>query len=722
MSKESILKDLNPPQREAVEHTEGPLLVFAGAGSGKTRALTYRITYLVSCLGIDPGNILAVTFTNKAAKEMKERIEHMLGTHMTGRMWVGTFHATCSRILRERGDYIGLSRDFVIYDTDDQNRVVRACLEELGLDERENNAQKILNSISRAKEQLVLPDDYRTVFSGSFDPIVDRVYPLYQQKLAENRALDFDDLILYAVRLLEERPEVRGHYQDKFNYILVDEYQDINFSQFQFIRLLGEKHKNICCVGDDDQSIYSWRGADVSIILAFRKHYPNARIIKLEQNYRSTRNILDAAYHVISKNDNRAQKQLWTDRAEGETISLIEAADEHEEAVSIVSRIRDDADGGKRGYSDFVILYRTNAQSRVFEEALMNYRVPYKIIGGVRFYERKEIKDLMAYLRVVFNPCDSIGLKRILNVPARGVGPITIDRLEEFAKDQGIGLFDALSRMDEIGIQKKPMNALAELGALLTFLHNKREELSVAEMVTEIIESVGFVADLKRQGTREADSRVENIMELLSVIEEFERTSEDKSLRSFLEQVALVTDIDSYEEDEQAVTLMTLHAAKGLEFPVVFMAGMEEGIFPHSRSMMSSSELEEERRLCYVGMTRAKDELYLCHARSRAYFGSFSRQGMSRFIRDIPPEMFGVSIKKKAEPVEPRVRKVFGPPKPIPPRELAIKPGDRVSHRTFGIGVVEEVAATGRDHQVTVLFDDVGRKKLMASFAGLQKV
>jgi DNA helicase-2/ATP-dependent DNA helicase PcrA len=719
-----MLEDLNPAQREAVEHIEGPLLIFAGAGSGKTRALTYRIAYLIGHHGIDPWNILSVTFTNKAAREMRERIEGLVGSSALGQMWAGTFHSTCARMLREKGDRMGLYRDFTIYDEDDQVKLIRECLEELGMDEKENVAKQILHKISQAKEQLVMPKDYGSVFAGSYDPLADKVYPLYHAKLQENRALDFDDLILYAVRLLEECPDVREHYGKRFKYVLVDEYQDINYSQFQFVRLIADTYKNICCVGDDDQSIYSWRGADVGIILSFQKHYPKAKVVKLEQNYRSTRNILDAAYYVISKNERRAPKQIWTDRTEGSLLSKIEAQNEHEEASRIVNTIRDKAISGERSYSDFVILYRMNSQSRVLEEALMNYRVPYRIIGGLRFYERKEIKDLIAYLRLVLNPRDSVSLKRIINVPARAIGPITVEKLELSAQVRGISMFEAVQDADELDLQSKAKRAIKSFAGLLQFLHEKREEYTVGKLLEEIVENTGYVAELKRQGTREADSRVENVQELFSVVEEFERVSEDRSLRAFLEQVALVTDIDSYNEEEPSVTLMTLHAAKGLEFPIVFMAGMEEGIFPHSRSMQKRDQLEEERRLCYVGMTRAKDELYLSFAHSRAMFGMRERATASRFIKEIPEEMFVRAKRPMAELFPHATKKRTGyasEPAVVVKKKSPFAKGDRVRHRIFGIGTVESVEPGTSDVQVTVTFKEVGKKKLMLSFAGLEK-
>lgn len=721
------IEKLNPAQKEAVEHGDGPLLVFAGAGSGKTRALTYRIANLVTNCGVDPRSILAVTFTNKAAKEMKERISDLSGAAALGQMWVGTFHAICARMLREHGTKIGLDSNFVIYDDDDQLRLVRECLEQLGLDEKDNNPRQLLTKISGAKEQLVLPDDYMKVFSSNYDQLTGRVYPLYQRKLQANNALDFDDLIMNAVRLLTERPDVRDHYQSRFKYVLVDEYQDINYSQFQLVKSIADKHRNICCVGDDDQSIYSWRGADVGIILSFQKSFPNAKIVKLEQNYRSTRNILDAAYYVICKNEKRAQKQLWTDRDEGALLTRIEAQDEHDEAVRVINRIRDKVMMNNRQYSDCVILYRMNAQSRVFEEALMNHRVPYKIIGGVRFYERKEIKDLMCYLRLAFNPRDSISLKRIINVPARGIGPITVERIEVFAALHDISMFEAIRRVDEIEIQPKTKRAIADLAKVLDIANSKVEELPVSQLLELIIEGTGYLTELKKQGTREADSRAENINEFVSVINEFERTSEDTTLRAFLEQVALVSDIDSFDEEEPCVTLMTLHAAKGLEFPIVFMVGMEDGIFPHNRSLGSREEIEEERRLCYVGMTRAKDELHLSYAGSRTMFGSKERQTISRFLREIPSEMFNQVKKPAAQVVSTSSRNaaaktaVRTPVTGRPNVKCTLNVGDKVKHSVFGLGVVETLVPMGNDIQVSVNFEEVGGKKLMHSFANLMK-
>ena len=729
----NILDELNPAQRLAVEHTGGPLLIFAGAGSGKTRALTHRIAYLIGEHGVHPRNILAVTFTNKAAREMRGRIEGLIGAEALGEMWVGTFHSMSARLIRISGEHIGLDRDFVIYDESDQASVIRECLEELNLDEKQFPAKSILYKISAAKEQLVLPDDYADAFSSKYDPIVARVYPLYQEKLRKYNALDFDDLILHAVRLLDQCPEVREQYQRKFEHVLVDEYQDINQSQFQLVRVLADKHRNICVVGDDDQSIYSWRGADVELILQFKKHYKDAKIVKLEQNYRSTRNILDAAYHVISRNENRAEKQLWTDRDPGALLTRIEAVDEHDEAAKVVARIRDRVQSGEFGFGGFVVLYRMNAQSRLFEEALMNYRVPYRIVGGVRFYERKEIKDLMAYLRLAHNPMDNVSLKRIINVPIRSIGPTTLGRVETFAREREISLFEALRRVEEIEVQPKPKRAIQQFSALLDFLHEKRDEYSVGKLLTEIVENTGFLAELQRAGTREADSRVENVKEFFSVIEEFENTSEDASLRAFLEQVALVTDIDSLEEGQEAVTLMTLHAAKGLEFPVVFMVGLEEGLFPHSRSIQDRDGLEEERRLCYVGMTRAEDELFLCHAYQRTLFGMRERAMASRFLRDIPDELFGRRKKIEAPPPVRSMKSVAkdatlwqqSPPPAMgtqKPAKLPFKAGDRVKHNLFGLGIVVSAEPSGADTQVTVAFEEVGIKKLMLSFAPLEKV
>ncbi|MCL6518421.1 MAG: DNA helicase PcrA [Armatimonadetes bacterium] len=716
---EHILKDLNPAQREAVCHSEGPLLIFAGAGSGKTRALTYRMAYLIGAKGVRPSNILAVTFTNKAAREMKERIKGLVGSRMLEQMWVGTFHSVCARVLRERGDRIGLDRNFVIFDEQDQLTLIRECLEQLNIDERVYPARQIQWHISHAKEQMIMPEEYVNVYKGALENQIGKVYPLYQKKLLENRALDFDDLILYTVLLLRECPDVRQHYQQKFKHILVDEYQDINQSQFQFVKLLAEEHRNICVVGDDDQSIYSWRGADVGIILGFTKHFPDAKVVKLEQNYRSTRNILDAAYHVISKNSTRAEKKLWTERGEGVPLDKIEASDEHDEASQVVNRMRDKVLAGERDYSDFVVLYRTNAQSRVFEDVLRNYRVPYKIIGGFRFYERKEIKDLLAYLRLAYNPSDTVSLLRIINVPPRGVGPITIERIRDFAEKEGISLFEALHRLEEIEVPRarRELNALAKL---IEFLHSKQEEYSVGKLLIEIVENTNYITELQKQGTHEAEARVENVKELFSVIKEFEETSENPTLAKFLEEMALMSDIDSYEENENAVVLMTLHSAKGLEFPVVFMVGMEEGIFPHSRSMQSREELEEERRLCYVGMTRAKDELCLSYAHTRTLFGEHRRMVPSRFIREIPPEMF-ITHKPMTRSDMPTSQLWVSSEKQRGPT-IAFKIGDYVRHSVFGLGIVIDIKSDDKDVQITVAFEEIGIKKLMLSFAPLEKV
>lgn len=720
-----ILQDLNPAQQQAVCHGDGPLLIFAGAGSGKTRALTYRVAYLIGERGMNPSNILAVTFTNKAAREMRERIEGLVGSRMLRYMWVGTFHATCARILRERGDRIGLERDFVIFDEQDQVSLVRECLEQLDIDERAYPPREVLWHISSAKEQMIMPQEYANIFRGAFEDKIARLYPLYQAKLRANHAMDFDDLILYAVHLLTECADIREHYQEKFRYILVDEYQDINQSQFQVVRLLGEKHRNICVVGDDDQSIYSWRGADVGIILSFAKHYPDAKVVKLEQNYRSTRNILDAAYHVISKNTNRAPKQLWTDREDGKLINKIEAVDEHDEAWRIVNYIRDKVISGERNYSDFVVLYRTNAQSRVFEDVLIKHRVPYRVIGGFRFYERKEIKDLLSYLRVAYNPYDSVSLLRIINVPHRGVGPVTIKKIKTLADDERVSIFETLQRLDEIEVQAKAKRQLQMLLRFVEFLHNKRDEYSVGRLLTEIVEGTGFMSELQKQRTLEAESRLENVQELFSVVKEFEETSEEPTLGKFLESVALVSDIDSYDEEGQAVTLMTIHSAKGLEFPVVFIAGMEEGIFPHSRSMQSQEEIEEERRLCYVGMTRAKDELVLSTAYTRMVFGEHRRMIPSRFLRDIPAELFSNGRQlQEAEQGSPGLWGALQSRRSDDSlhAELHLKPGDLVRHEAFGIGMVKSTEQVGDDVLVTVAFEKLGVKKLMLSLAPLEKV
>lgn len=717
---QKILDTLNEQQRLAVLHTEGPVLVFAGAGSGKTRVLTFRIAHLIQDMGVKPYNILAVTFTNKAANEMKERIEHLLG-ESANRMWAGTFHGICSRILRERGDEIGLDRNFTIFDDNDQLTLIRECLDALDIGQKSVSPRQILNLISKAKEQLVLPETFHRKFAGQVEDIARRVYRLYQEKLHLNRALDFDDLIMYTVILLQNSPQTLEHYQNKFKYILVDEYQDINYSQYSLVSMLAQKHKNIFCVGDDDQSIYRWRGADVGIILQFERDYPDATIYKLEQNYRSTKRILEAAHHVVTNNRGRSPKKLWTENPDGCDLKIIESANEIDEANNVARAIQDSISATDRKFSDFVVLYRMNAQSRVFEEAMINNRIPYKLIGSVRFYERREIKDILSYLRLALNPYETVSLRRVINVPHRGIGQTSMAKLEQFAIHEEITLFDALRRVREAtDLQKRAREAMEKFAAIIDHLHKMHTNVSVHRLTEEILEVTGYVNALKEEQTMEAQTRLENVQELLSVTEQFELGNEDRSLAAFLEQVALISDIDTYEEGGNAVTMMTLHAAKGLEFPVVYMSGMEEGIFPHRRSLEDRDELEEERRLCYVGMTRAQDELTFTFAHQRMSMGQIVRSDPSRFLGEVPRELYAISLPARRQSTTGDWRSEFKPKRYT--GTATYKPGQKVEHPQFGRGVVLNSVGSGEDEKVTVAFNMEGIKKLKATTANLTKV
>ena len=762
-----LLARLNPSQKEAVMHSDGPLLIFAGAGSGKTRVLTHRIAYLIGRKRVWPRSILAVTFTNKAASEMRDRLSALLGATAGREMWVGTFHATCARLLRERGQTIGLDRNFVVYDDGDQITLMKECLHQLNLDDRQYAPRAVLSLISKAKEKLVLPDQFSKHFSGLFENVVGKLYALYQEKLKLNRALDFDDLILLAVRMLQEREDVRDYYQNKFRYVLVDEYQDVNHAQYMLTKILSDRNRNLCVVGDDDQSIYGWRGADVEIILRFERDYPEAKIIKLEQNYRSTQNILDAAYHVVRNNRGRKDKRLWTENIAGEEIALFEAMNEQEEGVFLATTIGEEMAKDGRKYSDFAVLYRTNAQSRVLEEVFINYKIPYKIVGGVRFYERREIKDIMAYVRLVHNPFDSVALRRVINVPTRGIGTTTWQKIEERAQIKNLSLWDVVTgEMDTIdGVKPTAKKAVQAFVALIASVRGRQDKLTVTQTVQEIIENTGYVRLLEAEKTIESQTRVENIKELLSVTQQFEQTTEDPTLSAFLEQTALIADIDSFEETADTVVMMTLHSAKGLEFPVVFLTGLEEGVFPHARSMQSDREMEEERRLAYVGITRAKNELFLTYATRRTIFGNTQISQVSRFVREVPQELFRamqeksgrsviggrnagasrwnnrdeysqVSPWEEAQAASAAALRALGPaqkPAAGKPGASSIakktndetyKIGQKVKHTVFGQGIVVGCVGAGDDAQVTVAFSKpgVGVKKLVAGFARLEKL
>jgi DNA helicase-2/ATP-dependent DNA helicase PcrA len=738
-----LLEALNPEQRAAVTHAEGPLLILAGAGSGKTRTLTHRVAYLLQ-QGVPGSRILAVTFTNKAAGEMKERIRRLLEDRAQP-SWIGTFHAVCARLLRVEGEAVGLPREFVVFDDADQLALVRECLADLGVADEEYKPRPVLAAISRAKEDLVGPQGYRG--HGPFEEVVGQVYALYQRKLEASRAVDFDDLIRLTVELFRTREEVRSAYAERFQYLLIDEYQDVNHAQYALVRLLAEPHRNLCVVGDDDQSVYRFRGADVRLILAFEQDFPEARIIKLERNYRSTQVILDAAYHVVRQNRGRKEKRLWTEREGGDPILWHEATDEHDEADWVARELHGAANDGAV-YGDFAILYRTNAQSRVLEESLLRRRIPHRIVGGVRFYERKEIKDLVAYLRLVLNPQDSVSLRRVINAPARGIGSVTIERLETYARESDGSFFTALKAADAIpGLTSRARAAARQLVELLELLTHYRNSLSVTALLNEVIDRTGYLKELKNEGTLEAQARTENVQELLTVTKEWDSGSDERTLSGFLEHLALMSDVDTYEQSESAVTLMTLHAAKGLEFARVFIVGMEEGIFPHSRSQFDEEELEEERRLCYVGLTRAKDRLTLTSAARRTLFGASQRNMPSRFLREIPEELYlGAAPASRSRrdrdtewgeepedgPVVGRRGAAAARGRPLDVGALveAVKrkpvgtyrPGDRVRHATFGDGIVTRSRGEGEDEQVSVLFPGQGEKTLLAALARLDKL
>jgi len=635
---EALLADLNESQREAVCHGDGPLLVFAGAGSGKTRALTYRIAYLIEACGVAPESILAVTFTNKAAGEMKERIRTLIGDRAAA-LWAGTFHSMCARMLRRHGRAIKVEPNFVIFDTPDQMALIKEALSVVDVDQKEFKPPDVHQRISAAKNELIGPTEFRRTRKGPFDEIVGRAYRIYQEKLAQNNALDFDDLIMRAVQLLREAPEVREHYQDRFGYVLVDEYQDINFAQYTLVKLLGEKHRNVCVVGDDDQSIYGWRGADVGIILDFEKDYPDAHVVKLEQNYRSTQRILECANEVIAPNRGRAPKRLWTDAEPGESVTVYEAVNEQEEAHYVASCISRAVQERGRAYRDFAILYRTNAQSRVLEEAFLTQGLPYRIVGGVRFYERREIKDLIAYLRVLLNPADSVSLRRIINVPTRGIGDKTVAVLDRLAYENAGSLLEACrAAQGSAELSARAQAAVERFERMIARLSEQAQRLTVTKLTNNVLEQSGYLEMLEKDGTAESAARAENLKEFLSLTQKFEQSHEEASLSAFLEHVALLSDIDESDDSENAVAMMTLHSAKGLEFPVVFMVGLEENIFPHQRSMRDERELAEERRLCYVGLTRAQEQVTLTHCRRRTIYGQTQECEPSRFLKNLPEE------------------------------------------------------------------------------------
>ncbi len=723
----AILADLNPPQREAVLLTEGPLLILAGAGSGKTRVITHRIAYLIGELNIRPWNVLAVTFTNKAAEEMRERVANLLGAEGLN-VWVGTFHATCVKILRKSAQHLGLRSSFVIYDEGDQLALLRMCLRELDLSERVIHPRVVQSRISRAKNDLLTPAEYAAQAADYLEERVARIYYRYQAALQRNGALDFDDLLTETVRLFLERPMILTSYQDLWSYIMVDEYQDTNHAQYRLIRLLAERHQNLAVVGDDDQSIYRWRGADLGNILDFERDYPLCKVIRLEQNYRSTKSILEAASSVIAWNRGRKEKRLWTDNDAGEPIGFCHARDEEDEAVFIVEAIRHLAVQEGYSFDDFAVFYRVNAQSRVLEDAMRRAVVPYVIVGGLRFYERKEIRDLLAYLRLIANPADSVGFLRAVNVPPRGIGRTTLDRLTEFAMASGLSLWEACAEIEKHGLlPTRQLKALQDFRSLIERFVMRLPETSVPDLVSTLLHETGYVAELEKEGTPDALSRIENLRELISAAQDFTQRSEDTSLHAFLDMVSLLTDVDeSLKETGGKVTLMTLHMAKGLEFPVVFIAGMEEGLIPHGRAYTDPEELEEERRLCYVGMTRAKRRLFLTTAVQRRLYGAESFNLPSRFLEEIKPHLLHrieALTLSSASTLE-------GSHQPSPRYEVEedqipfvdfYQPGVRVRHPEWGVGRIRERIGHGEEMKVVVTFPGIGTKKLKVKFAQLSR-
>lgn len=735
----SIYDTLNPQQKEAVWQTEGPVLILAGAGSGKTRVLTHRIAYLIEEKGINPWNIMAITFTNKAAGEMRERVDKIVGFGSES-IWVSTFHSSCVRILRRYIDRLGYDHNFTIYDTDDQKSLMKDICKKLQIDTKIHKERAILAAISSAKDELITPEEYELNAMGDFSKKkIAQAYKEYQKELKKNNALDFDDLIVKTVELFRSCPDVLDSYQERFRYIMVDEYQDTNTAQFKFVSLLAEKYKNLCVVGDDDQSIYKFRGANIGNILGFEKVFPQAKVIKLEQNYRSTQNILDAANEVIHNNMGRKNKSLWTDNEEGEPIHYRQFMNAYEEAEYIAGdisrRVREDG----CQYKDCAILYRTNAQSRLFEEKFLMANIPYKLVGGVNFYARKEIKDLLSYLKTVDNGKDDLAVRRIINVPKRGIGPASLTKVQDYADQKGISFYDALRETENIPALGRAAAKITPFVTFIQSLRSKLEYVSVSELLKDIIEETGYVAELQAEGTEEAEGRIENINELITKVVSYEEENEDPTLSGFLEEVALIADIDTVDGDDNQVLLMTLHSAKGLEFPYVYLAGMEDGIFPSYMTITADdpTEIEEERRLCYVGITRAMKELTLTCAQQRMIRGETQYNRPSRFIREIPRGLVELGRNFKEQKVKEiplpksmkQMREAFRQPAFMPKQfevkketSLSYNVGDTVKHIKFGVGVVKDIAEGGRDYEVTVDFDKVGVKKMFASFAKLKKV
>ena len=760
----SIYDTLNEPQREAVLHTDGPLLILAGAGSGKTRVLTHRIAYLIDERGVNPWNILAITFTNKAAEEMRQRVDSLVSFGAES-IWVSTFHSACVRILRRFIDRLGYDNRFTIYDTDDQKTLMKEVCRKVDIDTKVYKERNLLAAVSSAKNEMILPDEFELNAGGDFGQLkIAKVYREYEAQLKANNAMDFDDLLVKTVQLLETQPDVLEYYQERFRYIMVDEYQDTNTVQFRLVRLLAGKYRNLCVVGDDDQSIYKFRGANIRNILDFEHEFPDAHVVRLEQNYRSTGNILNAANGVIRNNRNRKEKTLWTDNGEGEKIQLRQFDTAFDEAEYIAEDIKKEVQEGA-SYNDSAVLYRTNAQSRLFEEKFIAMNIPYKIVGGINFYARREIKDLLAYLKTVDNGQDDLAVRRIINVPKRGIGLTTINRIQESADERGIGFYEALLAPELIPGVGRSVSKLDSFAALIEYFKGQTEKESITDLLREIIEKTGYVESLEAEDKVEAESRIENIDELVNKAAAYEEDCQDRgeeaSLSGFLEEVALVADIDSLDEDQDYVVLMTLHSAKGLEFPHVYLAGMEDGLFPSYMTITSddNEDLEEERRLCYVGITRAEEKLTLTCARRRMVRGETQFNKMSRFIKEIPMELIDTGNWKIEEGTQIPVQNTYSHAKeafrarPFASQfsasqssgkttgkqpfsslqkgsqilagksgSLSYQVGDRVRHTKFGEGTVLEIKEGGRDYEVTVEFDSAGVRKMFAMFARLVKV
>ncbi|MTW86304.1 DNA helicase PcrA [Virgibacillus dakarensis] len=732
-----LLNGLNKEQQEAVKHTDGPLLIMAGAGSGKTRVLTHRIAYLLREKDVAPRNILAITFTNKAAREMRDRVHRLVGAG-SEQIWVSTFHSMCVRILRRDIDRIGYNRNFTILDSSDQLSVIKQILKNLNIDPKKIDPRAMLGQISSAKNELVTPEEYSNNVGNFYERQVAQIYQAYQKMLQKNQSLDFDDLIMQTIHLFKRVPEVLEFYQRRFQYIHVDEYQDTNHAQYYLVKQLASRFQNLCVVGDSDQSIYRWRGADIQNILSFEKDYPTARTIFLEQNYRSTKAILEAANNVIHNNPGRKPKNLWTENADGKQISYFQGATEQEEALYVTDKIQELT--REQGFSprDIAILYRTNAQSRAIEATLMKSTIPYQMVGGQKFYERKEIKDLTAYLRLITNPDDDISFERVVNVPKRGIGKTSIDRLRAYATEHGLSFYEAVKDVDLTGVSKKAANQLEQFTTLIRSLAQQQEFLTATDMVEAVLERTGYEKMLKNENTIESQSRLENLEEFMTVTKDFEAGSEDKTLVAFLTDLALIADIDRVDDDseqDEKVTLMTLHAAKGLEFPVVFLIGMEENVFPHSRSMFDNDEMEEERRLAYVGITRAEQELYLTHAKMRTLYGRTNMNPISRFIQEIPEELIdgieqaretmfggGMFAQKNNEQPKQLKRRAERLQKTTGAESQTWMPGDKANHKKWGVGTVVKVQGEGEAMELDIAFPaPTGIKRLLAKFAPITK-